>query len=84
MHGVASGWVPARAHAGGVATGQAAALYLFTYYIGASAFGSLAGPAWSRGGWTGVVALAAGLISITGLLALLLRRTPTLLVPDSR
>ena len=28
VHGVASGWVPARAHAGGVGTGQAASLYL--------------------------------------------------------
>ena len=58
VHGVASGWVPARAHAGGVATGQAASLYLFTYYLGSSVFGSLAGPAWTRAAWPGVVALA--------------------------
>ena len=81
VHGVASGWVPARAHAGGVATGQAAALYLFSYYLGSSVFGSLAGPAWTGAGWAGVVALAVALIAITALLAFLLRRTPTLL-PD--
>jgi YNFM family putative membrane transporter len=37
MHGVVSGWVPARAHAGDVASGQAASLYLFAYYLGSSA-----------------------------------------------
>ncbi|MCF4121973.1 MFS transporter [Antribacter sp. KLBMP9083] len=79
VHGVASGWVPARAHAGGVATGQAASLYLFTYYLGSSVFGSLAGHAWKAAGWPGVVALAAGLLAATGTLALVLRRTPTLL-----
>jgi len=79
VHGVASGWVPARAHAGGVATGQAASLYLFTYYLGSSVFGSLAGPAWSQAAWPGVVALAVLLLSVTGGLSLVLRRTPTLL-----
>ena len=63
VHGVASGWVPARAHAGGVATGQAASLYLFTYYLGSSVFGSLAGPAWRRRPWPGVVALAVLLLA---------------------
>ena len=79
VHGVASGWVPARAYAGGVATGQAAALYLFTYYLGSSVFGTLAGPAWTGAGWPGVVVLAAALIGATALLAQLLRRTPALL-----
>lgn len=78
VHGVASGWVPARAHAGGVATGQAASLYLFAYYVGSSVFGGLAGPAWSWGAWPGVVALAILLICLTGALSLVLRRTPTL------
>ena len=78
VHGVASGWVPARAHAGGVATAQAASLYLFTYYLGSSVFGSLAGTAWSAAGWDGVVALAAGLLLVAGLLGWLLRRTPAL------
>lgn len=34
VHGVASGWVPVRAAAGGVPAGQAASLYLFAYYLG--------------------------------------------------
>ena len=81
IHGVASSWVPARAHAAGLATAQAASLYLFTYYIGASLFGALGGHAWSSAGWPGVVLLAAGLVAAVGVLALVLRRTPSLL-PD--
>ena len=81
VHGVASGWVPARAHAGAVSTGQAASLYLFAYYAGSSVFGSLAGSAWAGAGWPGVVVLAAALILTTALLALLLRRTPVLQAP---
>jgi YNFM family putative membrane transporter len=78
VHGVASGWVPARAHAGGVAAGQAASLYLFAYYLGSSVFGSLTGQAWSLARWPGVVLLATALFSVTGALALWLRRTPSL------
>ena len=78
VHGVASGWVPTRAHAGGVAAGQAASLYLFAYYLGSSIFGSLTGQAWSLAGWPGVVLLAGGLFVVTGMLALWLRRTPAL------
>lgn len=77
-HGVASGWVPARAHAGGVAAGQAASLYLFAYYLGSSVFGSLTGRAWSVGGWPAVVLLASGLLLVSGLLAVWLRGTPPL------
>jgi len=84
VHGVASGWVPARAYAGGVTTGQAASLYLFTFYLGSSVFGSLAGRAWSVGGWSGVVALATLLLVATGALALRLRRTPTLMAAGAR
>ena len=78
VHGVASGWVPARAHAAGIASGQAASLYLFTYYLGSSIFGSLAGPAWTRGAWPAVVALALALLLASGLLAAWLRRIPAL------
>lgn len=78
VHGVASGWIPARAHAGGVASGQAASLYLFAYYVGSSVFGTVAGRAWTVGAWPGVVLLSSALILITGLLALWLRRTPSL------
>ncbi len=77
-HGVASGWVPTRAHAGGVAAGQAASLYLFAYYLGSSVFGSITGRAWTVGGWPAVVALATGLLVVSALLALWLRNTPSL------
>lgn len=73
VHGVASGWVPARAHAGGVSAGQAASFYTFTYYLGASVFGSLGAKAWSDVGWPGVVALTVTLLTVTGALALRLR-----------
>ncbi|HEX5534332.1 MAG TPA: MFS transporter [Actinomycetales bacterium] len=78
VHGVASGWVPGRAFAGGVAPGQAASIYLFAYYLGSSVFGSVAGTLWSAGGWSAVAALGVVLLAVTGLLALWLRRTPSL------
>jgi MFS transporter, YNFM family, putative membrane transport protein len=78
VHGVASSWVPVRAHAGGVASAQAASLYLFAYYLGSSVFGNLAGHAWTAGGWPAVVALALSLVAVSGLLAAWLRRTPAL------
>ena len=79
VHGVASGWVPVRAHAGGIPAGQAASLYLFTYYLGSSVFGSLAGPAWTHGAWPAVAALALALLAASGLLAAWLRSIPSLL-----
>jgi YNFM family putative membrane transporter len=78
VHGVASGWVPARAHAGGVAAGQAASLYLFAYYLGSSVFGSAAGHAWTSRGWHGVVVLAVALVAAALVLALAVRRSPSL------
>jgi YNFM family putative membrane transporter len=78
VHGMASSWVPARAHAGGIASGQAASLYLFAYYLGSSIFGSLAGHAWALGAWPAVVALTLALIVIAGLLAAWLRHIPAL------
>jgi MFS transporter, YNFM family, putative membrane transport protein len=80
VHGVASGWVPARAHARGASTAQTASLYLFTYYLGSSVFGSLAGRAWTDAAWPGVVELAAVLLCVAGGLAFVLRRTPALRV----
>ncbi|MEV0251046.1 MFS transporter [Nocardia sp. NPDC050712] len=77
-HGLASGWVAARAHAGGVSTSQAAAFYLFAYYVGASVFGSLGAHAWTGAGWPGVAALTAGLVAVAGALSLGLRRVPVL------
>lgn len=84
VHGVASGWVPARAHAAGVAAGPAASLYLSAYYLGASVFGSLAGGVWTHHGWPGVVTLAGVLLGGSGLLAGVLRRTPALVTPPAR
>jgi YNFM family putative membrane transporter len=84
VHGIASGWVPARAHAGGVATAQAASLYLFAYYLGSSVFGSIAGPAWTGAGWGGVVGLATVLLAVTAALAAWLRRTPPLVTTAQR
>jgi len=79
VHGVASGWVPVRAHAGGVSASQAASLYLFVYYMGASVFGSLAGRAWSAAGWPAVAALAIVLLGVAAMLAQRLTRIPSLL-----
>lgn len=78
MHGLASGWVTARAHLAGVSTGQAAAFYLFAYYVGSSVFGNLGSAAWSRAGWPGVVALASVLLLTASAMVGVLRRTPAL------
>ena len=79
IHGLASGWIAARAHAAGVGTGQAAAFYLFSYYVGSSVFGTLGGHAWSVAGWVGVVALTGTLLLVCCALALTLRRIPPLI-----
>jgi YNFM family putative membrane transporter len=77
VHGVAGGWVAVRAHAGGGGTGQAASLYLFSFYLGSSVFGGLAGAAWTHGGWSGVALEAGVLFLITLVLAVLLRSVPS-------
>ncbi|TCC19531.1 MFS transporter [Kribbella speibonae] len=77
VHGVASGWVPARAHASGVGTGQASSMYLFSFYLGSSVFGGLAGTAWSRAEWNGVAGEAGVLFLVTLVLALLLKNVPS-------
>lgn len=78
IHGLASGWVTARAHLAGVSTGQAAAFYLFAYYVGSSVFGNLGSAAWSHAGWPGVVVLASTLLLTTSAMVGVLRRTPAL------
>ncbi|TCO47609.1 YNFM family putative membrane transporter [Kribbella antiqua] len=77
VHGVAGGWVAVRAHAGGGGTGQAASIYLFSFYVGSSVFGGLAGTAWSRAGWSGVALEAGVLFAVAVVLALLLRNIPS-------
>jgi YNFM family putative membrane transporter len=78
VHGLASGWVTARAHLAGVGTGQAAAFYLFAYYVGSSVFGNLGSTAWTVAGWPGVVALASALLLTAAAMVGVLRRTPAL------
>ncbi|GAB3302766.1 MFS transporter [Geodermatophilus aquaeductus] len=77
-HGVASGWVAARAALGERPVGQAASLYSFWYYVGSSVGGTLAGRAWAAAGWPGAVAVAGTGIGGALLLALLLGRSASL------
>src|ERR1041385_5847827 len=70
-HSVASSWVGMRASH---AKAQAAALYLFFYYIGSSIVGSGGGLFWDRWGWSGVVAFVAALCTVSLVVALGLRR----------
>jgi YNFM family putative membrane transporter len=70
-HSIASGWV------GGVARGakgQASALYLLAYYLGASIIGSLGGRAWTQGGWPAIAAMVGGLLALALVAALRVRR----------
>ncbi|MGY1738877.1 MFS transporter [Geodermatophilus sp. SYSU D00684] len=77
-HGVASGWVAARAALGERPVGQAASLYSFWYYVGSSVGGTLAGRAWATAGWPGAVAIAGTGIGGALVLALLLGRSTAL------
>jgi YNFM family putative membrane transporter len=72
-HTVASSWVGLRAPG---ARPQAAALYLFFYYIGSSLIGWLGGLFFARGGWAAVVALLAGLSAAGLVVALRLSTIP--------
>lgn len=78
-HGVASGWVAARAGAGGRATAQAASSYLFAYYAGSSVGGAVVGRAWSSSGWLGVLALTGALVAGALVVTILLSRSTSLL-----
>jgi len=83
-HSVASSWVSRR---GGVARAQAAAMYLFFFYVGSSTLGTLGGIAWSRAGWTGVVVFTGSLVALALLIALRLvavKPLPENRVVDSR
>ena len=80
-HSIASAWVGRRALGN---RGQAAALYLFFYYLGSSVLGSAGGFAWSHAGWQGVAlfCLALGIAALG--LAMALARVPPLPLPESR
>jgi YNFM family putative membrane transporter len=58
-HSVASSWVGLRASH---AKAQAAAIYLFFYYIGSSIAGSVGGLFWDRAHWIGVVGFTTALL----------------------
>lgn len=59
-HSIASSWVGGRAV---TAKAQASALYLFCYYLGSSAVGTLGGVFWANTGWQGVVGLVVALLA---------------------
>ena len=77
-HTSASGMVGRRATTG---RAQASALYLLAYYAGSSLGGWAGGLAYERAAWPGVVGYVGALLVIALGLALLLRRTPPLVVP---
>ncbi len=60
-HSVASSWVGLQAHH---AKAQAAALYLFFYYIGASVAGAAGGVFWGMWRWAGVAGFVVALLLI--------------------
>ena len=72
-HSVSSSWVGLRATDG---RAQAAALYLFFYYLGSSAAGSAGGWFYSAWGWNGVALLVGGLVFLAFLVALKLSKVP--------
>lgn len=54
----------------------ASALYLTSYYFGASVIGTVAGTAWAAWHWPGLAALLGACLLATLVVALLLRRLP--------
>ncbi len=72
-HALASGWVGRRA---GERRALASALYLTSYYFGASVIGTVAGTAWAAWHWPGLAALLGACLLATLIAALLLRRLP--------
>ena len=76
-HSIASAWVGRRAQG---SRGQAAAFYLFFYYMGSSVLGSAGGFAWTHAGWPGVTAFCL-LLGVAALaIGLVLRTVPPLVV----
>ena len=73
-HSIASSWVGRRARN----EGEASALYLFCYYFGSSAIGTLGGVFWSNWGWIGVCVLVTTLLLIALALAFYLASLPPL------
>ncbi|WP_241656391.1 MFS transporter [Sphingomonas oligophenolica] len=78
-HSIASAWVGRRALAN---RGQAAAFYLFFYYLGSSVLGSAGGVAWTRAGWPGVAGFCLVLSVAALVIGIMLFRVPPLAVND--
>jgi YNFM family putative membrane transporter len=72
-HSIASSWVGLRVNEG---RAQAAALYLFFYYVGSSFNGWMGGLAYERFGWDGVAALVGVLLGLAFLASLRLAWVP--------
>ena len=79
-HSIASAWVGRRAQgvAGGGARGQAAAFYLFFYYMGSSVLGSAGGFAWTHAGWPGVTGFCLVIGGAALVIGVMLRAVPPL------
>jgi YNFM family putative membrane transporter len=60
-HSVASSWVGLQAHH---AKAQAAALYLFFYYVGSSVAGAIGGFFWAAWRWTGVAVFVGAMLIV--------------------
>ena len=73
-HSTASGWVSARAKQD---RAQAAALYLFFYYLGSSIFGTLGGFAWTHAGWHGIVLYTGTLVLLAFAISVRLAFVPS-------
>jgi YNFM family putative membrane transporter len=78
-HSIASSWVGRRARA---SRGQAAAFYLFFYYLGSSVLGSAGGMAWTGWGWPGVALYCGSLTLVALAIAAKLWTIPPLPLPE--
>jgi YNFM family putative membrane transporter len=73
-HSVASTWVGLRAQR---AKAQAAALYLFFYYLGSSVAGAVGGLFWERARWLGVTGFVASMLVVALTIAAFAVSDPT-------
>lgn len=78
-HSIASSWVGSRARQ---AKAQASSLYLFAYYLGSSAIGTLGAPIWTTGGWNAIVAAISTLV-VAGLACAIWLTRATSSLPSS-
>lgn len=79
-HGIASAWVTRRARTG---KAQASAIYLVSYYLGASILGTLGGYAWTAWAWPGVMLVSGGAAALALLVAVRLVFVAPLPIPEA-